>query len=92
MGFYLLSSVLLMRASLPAEFRTGISEAAGDLEFAFYHHFFDSIFLFAATITAVWLLIERAIRERRAAEIVLERQLSGTLLNGFERHQHAAKV
>ena len=40
MGFYLLSSVLMMRGSLPLEFRAGISEAAGDLEFEFYHHFF----------------------------------------------------
>lgn len=52
MGFYFLSSVLLARASLPQQFRNGISEAVGgNLEYAFYHHWFDSIFLAAACIT-----------------------------------------
>ncbi|KAL1515811.1 hypothetical protein AB1Y20_002427 [Prymnesium parvum] len=66
MGFYFLSSVLLTRASLPSQFRNGISEAVGtNLEYAFYHHWFDSIFLTAACSTLVAFSWHRVEQERR---------------------------
>ena len=51
-GFYFLSVVLLVRASLPAAYRRGLSEAGfGGLEWRFYHSWFDLLFLAAASAT-----------------------------------------
>lgn len=37
--------VILMRMNMPSEYRMIISEVLGDLEFSFYHKWFDRIFL-----------------------------------------------
>ena len=91
MGFYFLSSVLLMRSSLPREFRNGISEAAGDLEFDFYHHFFDALFLTSATATFTALLVQRASR-RSARDRTLSAQGSVSRLAGERRHHYAVRA
>ena len=64
MGFYFLSSVLLVRTSLPIKYRRGINAAVGEgIDFAFYHHWFDAVFLTAAVIALANLALRRCALE-----------------------------
>ena len=48
---YFVSMVLLMRMNMPVQYRSIITEVLGDLQFNFYHRWFDVMFLVAALLT-----------------------------------------
>ena len=57
MGMYFVSMVLLMRMNMPVQYRSIITEVLGDLQFNFYHRWFDVMFLVAALCTIAILTL-----------------------------------
>jgi len=51
MGMYFMAMVVLMRMNMPPEYREIITSVLGDLQFNFYHRWFDVTFLVSASLT-----------------------------------------
>jgi len=58
MGMYFCSSVLLMRMNVPANYRKVITQVLGEeLQFKFYHRWFDVIFLCSSVISIFFIYL-----------------------------------
>lgn len=64
LGSYCIAAIVLVRVNVPAQNRRGISAAlGGELEFSFYHRYFDELFLFSSIVTAAAQAAWAALRE-----------------------------
>ncbi|KAL4421835.1 hypothetical protein ABPG77_001624 [Micractinium sp. CCAP 211/92] len=64
LGFYTISTMLLLRRQLPAKYRSIISEAiGGEMEFDMLHRWFNSTFLISAVLSV--LLFYGLLRQKR---------------------------
>ncbi|KYQ92851.1 putative G-protein coupled receptor [Tieghemostelium lacteum] len=57
MGMYFISSVLMMRTNVPEDYRKNITEILQDIEFNFYHRWFDFIFIPSSLFTTIHLIL-----------------------------------
>jgi len=58
-GMYFVSMVILMRMSLPLQYRQIITDVLSGLEFNFYYNWFDQIFLLSAFACVIALYVSR---------------------------------
>jgi hypothetical protein len=64
-GTYFMSTLLLLRMSVPEAYRASISDAVGNIHFNFFHRWFDVIFVLSACASIVMFMLVAATRSSR---------------------------
>jgi golgi pH regulator len=65
MGMYFVSVLLLLRMSMPEEYREGVTRAIGPVHFKFFHRYFDFIFFLSACVSVIAFVAVTAVRAAR---------------------------
>lgn len=55
MGMYFVSTVLMMRSTLPPQYRTIITDLLPSTDFTFYHRWFDVLFVISALLSMAFV-------------------------------------
>jgi hypothetical protein len=71
-GSYFLATLLLLRMSVPAEYRAAIAQGVGNVPVEFFHRLFDMIFLLAFCFGAVVLMFHAAAQSNRIVSAMAE--------------------
>jgi len=69
MSIYFVSMVLLVRLNMPAHYRRVITVVLGDVQFAFYHNWFDALFALSALVTCGIFVIQHRIKVAQVKSI-----------------------
>ncbi|KAI9205773.1 Abscisic acid G-protein coupled receptor-domain-containing protein [Polychytrium aggregatum] len=77
MGIYFLSTVLMLRMNLPPQYRTIISNVLGQIEFDFYNHWFDVIFIVSAVVSMLFIYLITQLQKRRESDYGLNTRSMG---------------
>jgi len=56
-GMYFLSSIVLMRMNMPEKYRLTVSKVLGEIDFSFYHVWFDTIFFCSSCSTILFVVV-----------------------------------
>lgn len=67
-----------MRMNVPPEYRHSITQVLGDLQFKFYHRWFDVIFLFSSLCSIFFLYLSH----KQAPEKTMDKSISQFQLSG----------
>ena len=64
MGFYFQSVVLMLRVNLPPDRRVSITKVLPDVDFQFYHRWFDRVFLASSFISVIFIYALTSLRSK----------------------------
>ncbi len=84
MGMYFIAFVMLMRLNVRPEYRRTIDAVLGQLEFSFFHRWFDIIFVISAAVSAATLFLQHTSVTAHRRQLAAEAGMGGAVGIGFE--------
>ena len=69
MGMYFVSFVLLMRMNMPPEYRRIVTEVLGAIQFSFYQHWFEEVYLLSVFSTLVIAYVTNKMQRSRVSQM-----------------------
>lgn len=66
MSLYFVATVLLMRINLPEQYRLSITKVLGNIEFVYFHRWFDRVFIISALVSFILTVLLNQQRKNRA--------------------------
>lgn len=92
MGMYFVSVLLLLRMSMPEEYRRGVSTAIGAIHFNFFHRWFDVIFLLSGCVSIVVVMMTAAMKNNSSRMSKADRDAMSASTASSHRRQAAASA